>query len=77
MDNPSDCVQKKGTRVEQVPVQKFENKLKAILKLPTGNDANYTEDMQRKIELYRKGTSGNIDELERQRSEVDSSTQGY
>ncbi len=50
LNQRSDCQTKPGTNVVQVPVNEFKRRLKAALNVP----ANYTEDMKKKIEVYRK-----------------------
>ena len=69
LNSRNDCVQKSGTNAARVPVQEFKNRLKTVLKLPIGN---YSADMKRKIELFKKGKLDDVAELERQRGEVKS-----
>jgi len=50
LNQRDDCQTKTGTKVVQVPVNEFKRRLKAALNVPAG----YTDDMKRKIEVYKK-----------------------
>ena len=67
LNRRSDCKTKAGTTVAKVPVQKFKDRLKQALKLPIGD---YSPDMSKKLDVYRKGKVGNTGDLVKQQEQL-------
>ncbi len=67
LNRRSDCKTKAGTTVAKVPVQEFKDRLKQALKLPMGD---YTPEMGRKLDVYRKGQVGNTGDLVKQQEQL-------